>query len=163
MVVLGIDPGLATLGYAVIGERSGGFLLHESGVVRTAPELPFPYRLKEIFVKLESIGSKHGVGEMACESLFFTRNAKTCINVAHARGVVVLLSALRNIRFFEYTPTKVKSTLTGYGKADKKQMQKMMKLLLNLERVPAVDDEADAMALAICHLQHRRFAECSGM
>ncbi|MDD2716615.1 MAG: crossover junction endodeoxyribonuclease RuvC [Candidatus Wallbacteria bacterium] len=162
MTVLGIDPGLAITGYAVIEEASNGFLLRESGLIRTKSTQELPARLREIFLKLTDLGKTFGVSEMACEKLFFEKNVKTGIAVAQARGVILLCAALSEIPVFEYPPSTVKLALTGYGAADKQQMQKMVRLLLNLKSAPKVDDEADAMGVAICHLQSRRIMQCSG-
>lgn len=158
MIVLGIDPGLATTGYAVVEDQANTFVLHDSGLIRTKPRIPLPERLKQIFETLSQVGNRFSVQEMSCEKLFFSRNVKTAIQVAQARGVVLLYGAMNNLPVFEYTPSNVKMCLTGYGSADKKQMQKMVRLLLNLEKAPKVDDEADAMGIAICHLQNRRMA-----
>lgn len=152
MIVLGIDPGFAITGYAVIGDRGNGFMLYESGVVRTKPRDGFSYRLLKIYNRLIEIHRAYSVNVMACEQLFFNRNVRTAINVAQARGVVVLFSAIHNIGFSEYAPLEIKRAVTGDGGADKHQVKRMVRMLLNLKEEPKVDDEADAMAIAICHL-----------
>lgn len=161
MIVLGIDPGIAITGFAVVEEQNSGFRLCHSGLIRTPAGIPLELRLKQLFQKLEELDRGYGFREMACEKLFFSRNVKTAMSVSHARGVILLYAALHDINVTEYTPGTVKQTITGYGSADKKQMQKMAQMLLNLKQIPAVDDEADAMGIAICHLQHRRFNPCS--
>ncbi len=150
MVILGVDPGTATTGYGVIESNRGKLKLVEYGCIRTAAKTALPERLAEIYSDLKKIIKKHRPGIAAVESVFFYNNVKTAIAVAQARGVVLLCAHEQKITIAEFTPLQVKNTLTGYGKADKKQIQFMVKTLLGLNSVPKPDDAADAVALAIC-------------
>lgn len=150
MKILGIDPGTATTGYGIIENRKGKLRLLEYGCILTSKSKTLDERLAEIFSDLNKIIKKHRPQILAVESVFFYKNLKTAISVAHARGVVLLAARKNKLRLVEFTPLQVKSSLTGYGKADKKQVQYMVKVLLNLRAIPKPDDAADAIALAIC-------------
>ncbi|MFT9494040.1 crossover junction endodeoxyribonuclease RuvC [Anaerosolibacter sp.] len=151
MVILGIDPGIAIMGFGVIEYKGNQFKTIDYGAVTTDAKEIIPIRLKKIYEGLEDIIAKHNPSVMAIEELFFNKNAKTALLVGHARGVAILAAANNGIPIFEYTPLQVKQGVVGYGRADKKQIQIMTKTLLNLKLVPKPDDVADALAVAICH------------
>lgn len=162
-VVLGIDPGTATTGYGVVAQRvDGTFDLLACGVIRTEPEQLMHLRLREIFEDLQSLIQRYHPDEVAVEELFFGRNVTTAITVGQARGAALLAAALNNLPVAEYTPATVKQALTGYGNADKLQMQMMVQSLLELEEVPRPDDAADGVAVALCHLQTARYQSLVG-
>lgn len=150
MKILGIDPGTATTGYGVVENNRGKLKLIEHGCIRTAKEHPLDERLAEIYLDLTKLIKKHQPQILAVESIFFYKNLKTAISVAHARGVVLLAARNNKLKLVELTPLQIKNRLTGYGKADKKQVQYMVKALLGLTTVPKPDDAADAVAVAIC-------------
>ena len=156
--VLGIDPGTATTGYGIVCQRvDGAFYLKACGVIRTEPDQLMHLRLREIFEDLQSLIEQFKPDEVAVEELFFGRNVTTAISVGQARGAALLAAALNNLTVAEYTPATVKQALTGYGNADKTQMQMMVQSLLDLEEPPRPDDAADGVAVALCHLQTARF------
>ena len=160
MIVLGIDPGLATLGYGVIEKDArGNCRAVDFGVVVTPKEEGLPVRLALIEEGLTKILEKFQPDEVAMEELFFSKNITTGIAVAHARGVALLTCVKRCGRLYEYTPMQIKQALTGYGKADKKQMQSVVASLLKLKTVPKPDDAADALGVALCHAFTNRFGE----
>jgi len=151
MLILGIDPGIAITGFAII-EKIGHRHQHiECGAFLTPSQDPLPRRLHSLYQQLSQIIEKHQPETLAIEQLFFNKNVKTALTVGHARGVVLLCAESFNIPIFHYTPSEVKLAVCGYGKADKKQVQYMVKTLLNLDRPPKPDDVADACAIAICH------------
>jgi crossover junction endodeoxyribonuclease RuvC len=154
MRVLGIDPGTATTGYAIVEETKGRLKLITIGVITTPAKTPLPSRLQQIYRELEEIVSEHQPDASAVEELFFSRNARTAMSVGHARGVTLLALADADLDIAEYTPMQIKQAVTGYGNADKHQVQEMVRMLLNLDAVPRPDDAADAAAVAICYL-HR--------
>lgn len=149
--ILGVDPGYAIVGFGVLDYDGVRFTPIEYGAILTEAHTPFPDRLKAIHTDMEFIFEKYAPECMAIEKLYFTSNQKTGIDVAQARGVTVLSAAERSIPIFEYTPLQVKSAVVGYGKAEKKQVMEMTRLLLNLAQIPKPDDAADALAIAICH------------
>ncbi|MGC9349942.1 MAG: crossover junction endodeoxyribonuclease RuvC [Anaerolineae bacterium] len=154
MRVLGIDPGTATTGYAVIDEVEGRLQLVTIGVVTTPAKTPLPLRLQQIYRSLTEIINEYQPDASAVEELFFSRNARTAMSVGQARGVTLLALADADLPISEYTPMQIKQAATGYGNAGKQQVQKMVRILLNLEEMPRPDDAADAAAVAICYL-HR--------
>lgn len=157
MCVLGIDPGIGTTGYGVVDEDdSGNVVLIEYGAIETTPGVPMPERLKTLHDRALALMQQHQPESVAIEQLFFGRNVTTAITVGQARGVVLLAAAQAGLDVFEYKPAEVKQALSGYGNADKRQMQEMVRLLLNLDHIPRPDDAADAIAIAVCHLQSRR-------
>ncbi len=161
--MLGIDPGTATTGYGVVAQRvDGTFDLLACGVIRTEPSQLMHLRLREIFEDLQSLIQRYHPDEVAVEELFFGRNVTTAITVGQARGAALLAAALNNLPVAEYTPATVKQALTGYGNADKLQMQMMVQSLLELEEVPRPDDAADGVAVALCHLQTARYQSLVG-
>ncbi len=151
MVVLGIDPGYAIIGYGVLNYNSNRFSIVEYGAVTTKAGSLFSDRLYEIYDQLCNIIEKYRPDAMSIEKLFFNTNTTTAIDVAQARGVILLAAKRYNVPIYEYTPLQVKSSVTGYGRADKKQVMEMTKNLLGLSKVPKPDDTADALAIAICH------------
>ncbi len=155
MKVLGIDPGLALTGYGLV-EGNGSLTLVEMGSIITPSTLPLPERLKILYRDLSALLERLRPDAVAVEELFFGKNIRTAIAVGQARGVAILAVAQAGIPLHEYTPLQVKETLTGYGRADKQQIQKMVCLLLGLSSPPQPDDVADAVAVAICHLHHRK-------
>ena len=152
MVILGIDPGYAIVGYGII-ETSENNRVIDYGVIETPKEDPLPIRLQHIDEALRVIFETYRPEEVAIEELFYFKNQKTVIQVAQARGVIVLASQKYCGRTFEYTPIQIKQALTGNGHADKRQMQYMVKSVLGLKDIPRPDDAADALAVAICHGQ----------
>ena len=153
MVILGIDPGIATTGQAIITKDKNTFRPVFYNAIITGPKTPFPLRLKELYDAVCHTIDFYQPDFMAVEELFFNTNIKTAITVAQARGVIVLAAANKGIPYMEYTPLQVKQAVVGYGRATKDQVQKMVKTMLNLEKIPKPDDVADALAVAICHGQ----------
>jgi crossover junction endodeoxyribonuclease RuvC len=156
MLVLGVDPGLATTGYGLVREAEGELQAIAYGVVTTSAKRPLPERLQRLYRELSALIQRHCPDESAVEELFFSRNVRTAMSVGQARGVVLLALADANLTVTEYTPLTVKQAISGFGGADKIQMQTMVKMLLKLESVPHPDDAADALAVAICHLHSTR-------
>lgn len=157
-VVLGIDPGTASTGYGVVAQtHTGAFELLACGVIRTYPKQAMPDRLREIFEDVQSLIEEFHPDEVAVEELFFGRNVTTAISVGQARGAALLAAALNDLPVAEYTPATIKQALTGYGNAEKVQMQQMVKQILGLEEIPRPDDAADGVAIALCHLQTARY------
>jgi crossover junction endodeoxyribonuclease RuvC len=159
MIILGFDPGLATVGYGVIEAERGKFRAVDYGVISTPKNEEAFFRLCMIYDGASKIIEKHGAEEIAIEQIFFQNNQKTAISVAEARGVLTLASAHKTGKIFEYTPLQVKQAITGYGRADKLQIQKMVAVLLCLKEIPKPDDAADALAIALCHAQTARYAK----
>lgn len=157
MVILGIDPGTAITGYGIVSNKSGNLEMIDFGCINTSPKTIMPDRLVEIHSGMNRIINKYKPDVVACEELFFFKNLKTAITVAQARGVVLTSARLGKIPVAEYTPLQVKQAISGYGRADKKQMQKMVKVILNLDIIPEPDDAADALAVAICHASSEKF------
>lgn len=161
MIALGIDPGTATTGYGIVKDYPNGRLISISyGVIRTDSKSHYSIRLKEIYEGILSLIECYKPDVMAIEQLFFNKNVSSVLNVGQARGVAILAAVLSGIQLSEYTPIQVKEAITGYGRADKHQIQQMIKMLLGFDDIPKPDDAADALALAICHLNSykiRRF------
>lgn len=151
MVILGIDPGYAIVGYGVIGYSASRFSVMEYGAVTTEAGVKFSSRIAKIYRDISLIIERTRPDAMSIEKLFFNTNTTTAIDVAQARGVILLAASEHNIPIFEYTPLQVKSAVTGYGRAEKKQVMDMIKSILRLEKIPKPDDTADALALAVCH------------
>ena len=151
MRILGIDPGTGILGFGVIDHDGRRPALVDAGVIRTPPHQPLPERLVTIYSELSEIFDTHKPHALSVEQLFFARNVTTAISVSHARGIVLLLGQQRQIPIFEYTPMQIKQAVTGYGRADKKQIQEMVRVLLGLKEIPKPDDAADALAAALTH------------
>lgn len=156
MKIIGIDPGTGILGFGVVELSSMKLRLVTAGVVRTPAHTPLPDRLEEIYDSLTEIIKETNPEVMAIEKLFFARNVTTAMSVSHARGVAMLTGKQAGLKIEEYTPLQIKQTITGYGKADKKQVQEMVRLQLGLKEVPKPDDCADALAAAIMYaFMHR--------
>lgn len=151
MLVLGIDPGYAIVGYGVVSYQQNRFTPIAYGAVTTKAGVEFSARLDTIYQDVNAIMQRYRPEALAIEKLFFNTNTTTAIDVAQARGVILLAAHQNAIPVFEYTPPQVKQAVTGYGKAEKKQIQELTRRLLRLEKVPKPDDTADALAMAICH------------
>ena len=164
MIILGLDPGLATMGYGVVeklkNDNTGAV---DYGVVLTPKEESLPVRLAMLEDGVNKILQKYKPEEIAVEELFFSKNITTGIPVAHARGVMLLTCIKYCGRLYEYTPNQIKQSLTGYGKADKIQMQHVVTSLLGLKKIPRPDDAADALAVALCHAHTSRFGKLFGI
>ena len=161
MIILGIDPGYGRCGWGliqVLGNRLSGL---QYGVIETAAKTPFPLRLKQLHDELGRIIVDHQPEETAMEQLFFSKNAKTAIDVGQARGVALLACTQAGLPVAEYKPVEIKMAVTGYGMAAKPQIQQMVKVLLGLREAPHIDDAADALAVAICHAHSRKMANLS--
>lgn len=159
MRILGIDPGFAITGYSIIDYQGNKFKLIDSGAVTTKAGESFPLRLTKIYDDLSMIIDEYKPDAISVEELFFNSNVKTAINVAQARGVVLVVGCQKQIPTYEYTPLQIKQAVAGYGRADKIQVQKMVKAILNVEKLPKLDDTTDSMAAAICHAHSARFSE----
>ncbi|MDI6799534.1 MAG: crossover junction endodeoxyribonuclease RuvC [Actinomycetota bacterium] len=156
MIILGIDPGLATTGYGVIDCIGNKISPIDFGCIRTEADLSLALRLSEIFLQTEELIERYAPEEVAIERLFFNSNAKTAFSVGQARGVVLLAMARSNLVIADYTPLEVKQSVVGYGRAEKRQVQEMVKTILNLSVTPRPDDASDALAVAICHFHSRK-------
>ena len=154
MRILGIDPGYATIGYGIIDYFHGRFSVAGFGAITTKAGLPFEARLRDIYDDMNTVIEKYKPDDMSIEKLYFNTNTTTAIDVAQARGVIVLSAAQNGLNISEYTPLQVKQAITGYGRAEKRQVMEMVKGFLGLERVPKPDDTADALALAVCHANY---------
>lgn len=151
MIILGIDPGIAIVGYGVIEYKGNKFKVMDYGAITTPAGMKVKDRLKIIYDGVIDIIQTHKPDCIAIEELFYNNNAKTVINVAQGRAMPYLAAANTNLEIYEYTPLQVKQAVVGYGRAEKKQVQQMTKMLLNLEKIPKPDDTADALAIAVCH------------
>jgi crossover junction endodeoxyribonuclease RuvC len=153
MLVLGVDPGTAITGYGLVRHAPDGVKLEAVayGAITTPSDWAMPERLQKIYRDLTAFIREHRPDEAAVEQLFFSRNVKTALVVGQARGVALLALADGSLPVYEYTPLEVKQSVVGYGRAEKAQVQELVKLLLGLESVPQPDDAADALAIAICH------------
>ncbi|PIR43143.1 crossover junction endodeoxyribonuclease RuvC [candidate division WWE3 bacterium CG10_big_fil_rev_8_21_14_0_10_32_10] len=151
MIILGIDPGTTTTGFGILQKISrDNYKVLNYGVIHTMPKIDQKIKLFEIDKDIKSLIKKYKPNLMSIEKLFYNKNPKTIISVSQARGVCLLNAGIYNLRVFEYTPLQVKNTLVGYGRADKAQVQYMVKNILNLSYIPKPDDAADALAIAIC-------------
>lgn len=151
MRILGIDPGYAIVGYGVVDCDNYRFTPVGFGAITTKAGTPFGERLSAIYHDMITIIEKYGPEHLSIERLYFNTNTTTAIDVAQARGVILLAAHEMNVKVFEYTPLQVKQAITGYGKAEKRQVMEMVKSFLSLKSVPKPDDTADALALAVCH------------
>lgn len=158
MIILGIDPGIAILGYGIVEYNGNSFKTLDYGAVLTDSKEATPNRLNKIYNELGKLLDIYKPDAVAIEELFFNKNVKTALVVGQARGVAILAAAQRDLEIFEYTPLQVKQGVVGYGRADKKQVQVMVKTFLNLKSVPKPDDVADALAVAICHAHTGRMS-----
>ena len=151
MVILGIDPGYAIIGWGAVEYAHGSFKVLGYGAITTEAKTPFPERLQIIYNDMCYLFEKYKPEAMSMEKLFYNSNQKTVIDVAQARGVITLAAQMYGKDIFEYTPLQVKQSVTGYGRAEKKQVQEMTRSILGLDSIPKPDDTADALAMAICH------------
>lgn len=156
VTILGIDPGLADTGYGVIEKNKGEVTSVDFGCIKTKAGVPDKQRLVEIHIAINQLIKKFKPDIMAVEKLFFARNVTTAMSVGQARGVIILAAGKHRLELVEFTPLQVKQALTGYGRASKNQIKKMVKIILNLPRPPKSDDAADALAVAICCANSRR-------
>lgn len=159
MRILGVDPGFAITGYSIIDYVGNKFKLIDCGAVTTKVGVSFPQRLTKIYDNINMIIQEYKPDSVVVEELFFNQNVKTAINVAQARGVILIVGCKNNIPTYEYTPLQVKQAVAGYGRAEKKQVQKMVQTILNVKEIPKLDDITDSMAVAICHAHSAKFAE----
>ena len=163
MIIIGIDPGYAIVGVGVVEYKGNKFRPIEYTAITTPAGMNTIDRLKKIYDEMAMLIDKHKPDAMAIEELFFNSNQKTAINVAQARGVILIAAANKGVPVREYTPLQVKQSVTGYGRADKKQIQEMVKLILHLNVIPKPDDAADALALAICHAHSNKMNNLLGL
>ncbi len=162
MLVLGIDPGTAITGYGIVSCEGGALQPVAFGVIRTSGG-SLPPRLLQLHRELLELIAAYHPTESSVEELFFARNARTALSVGHARGVILLALAEAHVPTYEYTPLQVKQAITGYGRADKAQVQQMVRVLLGLEATPKPDDAADALAIAICHANSQTWTQHSAV
>ena len=163
MRILGIDPGFAIEGFGVLDYNNNKFKTIDYGVITTDKDMEFSKRLKHLYDCTCALIEKYKPDYFSVEELFFNTNVKTAIAVGHARGVIFLAAENNGIPVYEYTPLQIKQAISGYGRADKQQIQSMVKMLLNLEKIPRPDDAADALAVAICHAHSYRLNSFSGV
>jgi len=156
-IVLGIDPGLATTGYALIRETRPELTIISYGTIKTPAKTDFSTRLKNIHQDLDQIIKKYKPDIIAVENLYFAKNVKTALQVGQARGVILLTAILHKLPLYEFTPLQVKQSVCGYGKADKLQVQKMVKNILKMDKIPKPDDAADALAVALSCIQAKTY------
>ncbi len=159
LLILGIDPGIAILGYGLVKYEANRFTVIDYGAITTDAGINMSARLTIIYDRLIDIIERYNPDAFAIEELFFNKNIKTALTVGHARGVAVLAGSKSGVQVYEYTPLQVKQAVVGYGRADKNQMQQMVKVILNLGEIPKPDDVADALAVAICHGNSSKFSE----
>lgn len=148
VIILGIDPGFAITGFAILLKQKDKLKVINYGVIETSATENFNKRLEKIFTKIDKIIKKYHPKILAIEDLFFAKNAKTAIKVGQARGVLVLCAVINKLKIYDFTPLQIKQAVTTYGRAEKMQVQKMIKMLLNLKTIPYPDDAADALAIA---------------
>ncbi len=151
MIILGIDPGIAIVGYSIVEVNGNKLRAIDYGCIRTDSNITFPERIKIIYDRLIELIDEYNPTDLAVEELFFNKNVKTAILVGQARGVEILAAVNKGLEVYEYTPLQIKQAVVGYGRAEKVQVQEMVKILLNLKEKPKPDDVADALAVAICH------------
>lgn len=151
MIIFGLDPGYATVGFGVLSYDASRFKVLEYGAITTDKDTPFVKRIEEIYDGMNYLLGKYQPAAMAVEKLFFNTNSTTAISVAQARGVCLLSAVKHGVEVAEYTPLQVKMAVTGYGRAEKHQIMEMTKTLLSLREIPKPDDAADALAVAVCH------------
>ena len=156
MIIIGIDPGLATIGFGVVEYVGNRFRTLDYGVLTTPAPTPIPSRLEKIYADAQALFAKYRPDAISMEELYFSKNVTTGIPVAEARGVLLLAAQKAGVNIYEYNPAEVKQAIVGYGKAEKRQVMEMTRMLLHLEKIPRPDDAADALAIAVCH------AHCSG-
>ena len=152
MTILGIDPGTATMGFGVVRKDNGKLIHVDHGAIRTSKDDHQAVRLVQLYDGVEELIRKYKPVAISVEKLFFSANSNTAMTVGEARGVVLLAAAKNSLPIYEYTPLQIKMAITGYGRAEKRQIQEMVKLILKLETFPKPDDAADGLAIAICHI-----------
>jgi crossover junction endodeoxyribonuclease RuvC len=162
MIVLGIDPGLASTGYGVVARRGGRLVALDAGVIATPSELAQERRLVTIRARVADVLTEHGCGAIALEELYFGQNVRSAFAVGHARGAAMLAGGELGLACFSYTPQQVKAAVCGSGRAGKDQVMRMVRALLALDHYPRPDHAADALAVAICHLNTVPFARALG-
>lgn len=158
MKILGIDPGTGIVGFGVVDSNKGQLRMQDAGVIKTPVKQQDSKRLKTIYEELEEIITQNKPDVMSVEKLFFSQNVTTAMSVSQARGVVLLLAEQNDLLLFEYTPQQIKQAVAGYGKAEKHQVQEMVRTILRLKEIPKPDDCADALAAAICHSMTAKLA-----
>ena len=151
MIILGIDPGIAIVGYGIIEYKNNKFKVIDYGAIFTPARISTTKRLEKIYKGIDILIKNYNIDEVGIEELFFNKNVKTAITVAQARGVILLACSHNDKPIYEYTPLQVKQGVVGYGRAKKLQVQQMVEIILNLKEIPKPDDVADALAIAICH------------
>jgi crossover junction endodeoxyribonuclease RuvC len=161
MIIVGIDPGTAIAGYGVLQSDGDDLAMIAYGAITTPSAWQMPRRLQHIYGELTALIAKYQPTDAVVEKLFFSKNVRTALSVGQARGVALLAAAQAGVSIHEYTPLQVKQAVVGYGRADKNQVQQMVKLLLQLDSIPQPDDAADALAIAICHAHSARFERLS--
>lgn len=155
MVILGIDPGTACTGYGVLTVQRSPQVT-KFGRIYTSADKEMPERLKIIYQRVTGLIEQYHPNEVAMEQIYFSKNTKTAISIGQARGIIMLAASLAGIRIFDYTPLEIKQAVVGYGRAEKEQVQYMLKDLLHLAEIPSPDDAADALAVALCHYYSRK-------
>jgi crossover junction endodeoxyribonuclease RuvC len=161
-VVIGVDPGTQHTGYGVIAEQEGRPVALDWGVISPRSSLPLPDKLQTIYTALQAGLETHHPNILAVEELFFAKNVRSAVTLAHARGVTLLAAAAVGVEVVEYSPLEIKQAVVGYGRADKRQVQAMVQVLLNLRGPMPAEDAADALAIALCHLHGRRLRSALG-
>lgn len=157
MIILGVDPGTAITGYGVLQSDGDDLKVVDYGAITTPADWLMPRRLQHIYAELTTLIARHQPTDAAVEKLFFSKNVRTALSVGQARGVALLAAAQAHLAIHEYTPLQIKQAVVGYGRADKNQIQQMVKMLLQLDVIPQPDDAADALAIAICHAHSARY------
>lgn len=156
MLILGIDPGTAIMGYGLVAQQGNRLKPLKYGAIRTEAALTLAARLLQLHQGLERLIQEYRPDAVAVEELFFNKNTRTALAVGQARGVILLVAEQAGLEIAEYTPLQVKQSVVGYGRAEKRQIQEMVKMLLCLNEIPKPDDAADALAIAICHAHSRK-------
>ena len=157
MIILGVDPGTAITGYGFLKSDGDDLQVLDYGAITTPADWIMPRRLEHIYAELSALIARRQPTDAVVEKLFFSKNVRTALSVGQARGVALLAAAQANLTIHEYTPLQIKQAVVGYGRADKNQIQQMVKMLLQLDSIPQPDDAADALAIAICHAHSARF------
>ena len=159
MIILGVDPGTAITGYGILHSDGDTLRMIAYGAITTPADWKMPQRLRHIYTELTVLIAKHQPTDAVVEKLFFSKNVRTALSVGQARGVALLAAAQAGLAIHEYTPLEIKQAVVGYGRAEKEQIQQMVRMLLQLDHVPQPDDAADALAIANCHAHSARFSD----
>jgi crossover junction endodeoxyribonuclease RuvC len=162
MMILGVDPGTAITGYGIVRSDDEALTMIDYGAITTPADWRLPRRLQHIHQELSALIAKYQPTDAVVEKLFFSKNVRTALSVGQARGVALLAAAQAGLTIHEYTPLQVKQAVVGYGRAEKQQIQQMVKMLLRLDAIPQPDDAADALAVAICHAHSAKFSDVAG-